>query len=242
MVPAMKRLKIWILSFFSLPFYLFGSSITDRLQSADTGAFIVMEQERNLSLLHFHSQYNHTFLFEEITAPSFICDKIPFDWKDWVKKGAPGNTSWKLYSLDTKTGIVTSVYCAKTKRFLSTDSLNAFFAVLCNLPLKEVSYEKRLASSASAKPGQVGDQKPWSPPATFEGASVNDSSFSLSSAVWPKDTTALSGQTLFAYFDESRPSFPFPFWIQMGKSVKIKLKTVDGGFGLISPLKLKPKK
>ncbi|PCI76137.1 hypothetical protein COB21_04740 [Candidatus Aerophobetes bacterium] len=231
----MNRLKNYILILCSFPLLLCATSIQDRLKTAETGSYIVTEQGRNTTLLHFHSKNNHILLFEEITAPSFICDKIPFDWKSWVKKGAPGSSSWILYTLNLDQGNITTCYCVKNNQALSSKNLNIFFSVLCNLPLQLVSEEKRIATSATPKPGQVGTKIFWSPPQTFEGKLNKNAPFELFSAKWPKDKTPLSGETLFAYFDKSKPTFPFPFWIQAGKALKVKIKTIDAGTEMISP-------
>lgn len=234
----MTWLKKGLLALLMLPIGAFATSIQTKLEKASTGSYVVTQQGRNTSVLHLHSKIGNTLLFEEITAPSFICDKISFDWKKWVANHAPGHTSWILYSLDLNASKITTCYSVDSQHYLSTQSLNAFFTTLCQLPLKEVSDQKRLQSSASMKPGEVGKQKPWSPPKTFEGVKEADTSFNLLSASWPKDTTPLSNETILAYFDATRPDFPFPLWVQAGTGVvKVKMRVIDAGYKMVSPAK-----
>ncbi|MEM8728257.1 MAG: hypothetical protein AAGE99_06160 [Chlamydiota bacterium] len=157
------------------------------------------------------------------------------DWIEWIKKGAPGHTSWILYRVDTEKKCVTDCYSPTRKAWIPTDEMDAFFIPLISLELRLLSKQDRLRKGATARPGTIGSRH-WGPPQVKRGKKVNEPRYDVYTTKWPHDSSNLSGKRIVFYFDEREKQFPFPYWIQARDgAVKFKIRAIDSGTGLSSP-------
>ena len=55
---------------------------------------------------------------------------------------------------------------------------------------------------------------------------------------WPKDHSELSQKVIDLYFDRDEPSFPFPYWIEVGDTQNVyKIRVINSGIIKDSPIK-----
>ncbi|WP_194847041.1 hypothetical protein [Candidatus Neptunochlamydia vexilliferae] len=226
-------MKTFFFLFIFLAHSLFGLTLKDKFEVAEVGSYIVTEQNQLVSLLHLHTVRDHKLIFEEISIPLHKAKKI--DWKRWVEKGSPGNTSWILYEMDLEKGAVTECYSVTRKAWVRTEEMNAFLIPLFSLKLQALSEEERFQKGATATPGKVG-HRPWGPPQTIEGKKIKDPEYDVYTTRWPHDESDLSDKPIVLYFDKSHPTFPFPYWMQIRDgALKFKMRALDSGSGLYSP-------
>lgn len=226
-------MKIWLICFIFAAQTLFGFTLQDKFKQAETGTYIVTEQNGLVSLLHLHSIKETCLLFEEISIPLHQAKKI--NWTTWVQNGAPGHTSWILYEVDTEKKCVTECYSLTRKAWIPTDEMDAFLVPLISLQLDFLSEEDRLQKGATARPGNI-SAKPWGPLQVKNGKKVKDPQYNVYTAKWPHDSTDLSGKQIVLYFDKQDEAFPFPYWLQARDgAVKFKMRALDSGINLSSP-------
>ena len=226
-------MKVWLICFIFIAQNLFAFTLQEKFDQAEPGSYIVTEQNELVSLLHLHSKKDHRFLFEEVSTPFHQSKKI--DWVEWIKKGAPGHTSWILYEVDTEKRCVTECYSLTRKAWIPTDEMDAFLIPLISLELHFLSEEDRLQKGATARPGTI-SSRPWGPPQVRHGKKVKDPQYDVYTAKWPHDSSDLSGKQIVLYFDKNEEQFPFPYWLQARDgALKFKMRAVDSGTGLTSP-------
>ncbi|MDN3509105.1 MAG: hypothetical protein P0S93_03705 [Candidatus Neptunochlamydia sp.] len=226
-------MKFCLVCFIFIAQNLFAFTLQEKFDQGEPGSYIVTEQNELVSLLHLHSKKDHRCLFEEVSIPSYQSKKI--DWADWIKKGAPGHTSWILYEVDIEKKCVTECYSLTRKAWIPTDEMDAFLIPLISLKLHFLSEEDRLQKGATARPGTV-SSRPWDPPQVRHGKKVKDPQYDVYTAKWPHDSSNLSGKQIVLYFDKNEEQFPFPYWIQARNgALKFKMRAVDSGTGLSSP-------
>ena len=226
-MPSMVKILICFI-FASFP--LFSFSLKDKLSQAEEGAYIVTEQRGLISLLHLHTKKEGEMVFEEISVPNHLIPSM--GWKEWVRKGAPGHTSWTLYTIDTKTTSLTQCYSKSRKAWLPTNEVSSFFVPMIHLTLHPLSETDRLKRGASSNPGAV-QSRLWGPPQVIDGKRIPAPEYTVYTAKWPTDHTPLSGKMIVVYFDNKRPNFPFPYWVQIREgAAKFRLRAIDSGIGL----------
>lgn len=236
------HMKTQLITLFILPFTLcFGLNLKEKFAQAETGSFIVTEQNKTYTLLHIHSLDPEELLLEEISIPSHLVTSS--DWKQWVETGAEGHTSWILYAVDLSENRVTECYSFTRAAHLPTKSLDAFLTTLLHLDLTFLPDAERLQTGPTARPGQVGSSKPWGPPMFREGKKVHAPSYKVYTATWPQDQSELSGKKVVLYFDQEHENFPFPYWMQAREGgLKFKMRATESGKGLKSPKKSLPRR
>ena len=208
----------------------FCMSLKERLLNSSPGTFIVTEQNKTYTLLHIHSLDQNEILFEEISVPVSLTPGK--NWKTWVNKGAPGHTSWLLYSIDLLENQAVECYSFTQESHLPIEGSASFLTTLLDLNLTPLTDKERFMRGATAKAGEV-NYKPWNPPIIQNGKRVEGASCDVCKTTWPKDDSPFSGKRLFLYFDEQDKSFPFPYWIEMSeKGFKFKIRVIDSGKGL----------
>lgn len=81
-------MKIWIICFIFVTQSLFAFTLQEKFEQAETGSYIVTEQNELVSLLHLHSQKDHCLLFEEISIPLHQAknqlDRVGSKWSSWT--------------------------------------------------------------------------------------------------------------------------------------------------------------
>ena len=89
---------------------IFGSDRTlqERVKTANSGDYVVVEANKLISLVALRSVTPHTLILEEISLPANA--KRPSSWSEWLQKRAPGHTSWTMIEIDLNTHEVLECY------------------------------------------------------------------------------------------------------------------------------------
>lgn len=190
-----------------------------------------------ITLIAIHSISPHSLIIEEISAPShhFKNRSSGGFWIDWVKKRAPGHTSWAMLEIDLHSNQVIECYSFSRGAWVQLSSQESLFSTLLQLPLKEISKEKRRRIGPPPGDGETDTRKIWEPPMVFEGKKKENVHFDAFEGVWPEDGSELAGKTISLFFDKEI-HFPLPFWIQVEASHgTTQVRTIDAGRKFASP-------
>jgi hypothetical protein len=168
---------------------------------------------------------------EEVSSPS-----APPSWKEWIAKGAPGHTSWVLYTVDLKKNRLKECYSFSNKTWISLENSEDFLSRLLTLPLAKMLREERRRIGPPPLAGEVDRRSVWNPPILIEGKKNEKSSFDVFKAKWPDDGTLLALCTIELYFDATRPTFPFPYWVEIkSPHYAMPIRAIDSGVAIQSP-------
>lgn len=208
-----------------LPYSLIAESVKSQFLNGKAGDYVVFEQSRMCTLFHIHSINEHVLTLEEIGLPSY---KKPKSYKEWVKSGGNGASSWNIYEIDLKNNRILESFDFSKKSFFTPAP---FLLNLINLSLEEWSGRPRIGP-----PPMLGDfegRKLWNPPCVLEGKKIKKQAMEAYISKWPKDQSPLSEQNLTLYFVKD---FPFPYWIEINDpEMTYKLRAIDSGHGMQSP-------
>jgi hypothetical protein len=232
LLSDMKEI-LYCLSLFFLT-YLHADSLKNRFKQAQIGDYIVTAQESSYCLLFIRS-ISDQVLLEEICVPEKQIDLKKINWRTWITSKAPGHTSWHLYTIDLKTGKLIDCFSLSKKEWISLENQEQFFAQLFQLELEPTPDQerKRIGPKTSSESDQ---RKIWSPPLIQDGKKHKEPAFAVMHTHWPSDTSPLSGCRIELYFDSKRPSFPFPYWIEVkSPHYAYKVRIVDSGHHLNLP-------
>lgn len=225
-------MKLWLTYFIFAASFLYPFSLKEKFEQGEEGSFIVTEQNQLISLVHLHTKKGSKLLFEEISIP--LHQGKSLEWKTWVKKGAPGHTSWILYEVDLEKNQVTECYSCSRKSWIPVEEMASFLIPLISLKLDYLSENIRTQTGPTQRPGTI-QSKPWSPPQVIDGKKIQDPNYDVFTAKWPADHTELSGKSIVLYFDKNQLEFPFPYWLQVRDGgLKFKMRALDSGSGLTS--------
>lgn len=214
-------------------------TLKEKIMNARSGDYIVTEQAKTYSLLLIRLLTGSTLTLEEISIPEDKIDLKKTTWREWVKKRAPGNTSWIIYTIDLDKNKLINSYSYSKKGWLYIDESEYFFAKLLTLPLQRTPEDQKRRIGPPPLSGEVDNRSAWFPPMFYEGKKVENAVFDTRYTKWPEDDSRLSGSIIDLYFDARNNLFPFPFWIEVKDGhFTFKIRTVDGGRDLISPLPL----
>lgn len=220
---------LFILIFFATS-YASETTLLDRLSQGQSGDFIVVEANKTITLLALRSSNAHTLLLEEISAPS---PKIaPRDWNDWLKKRAPGHTSWSMMEIDLTNKEVVEAYSFTRGTWITISSNQSFLAGLIHLPMKAMDRERLRRIGPPPMEGEADLRKIWTPPLFVEGKQIKPE-FEAFETTWPQDGSELAGKTMDLYFDQETRCC-FPYWIQVDAGqITVTLRAIDSGHKLI---------
>lgn len=232
-----------LLTWITISSSCFCMTLSDKLQTAQTGDYIVALLNKNYALISIHSLDKNHLIFEEISVPYSALGRSP-NWKDYIKNNAPQATSWILYEISLKTGQMTECYNVLNDSFLDLSSFNSILSKLIYLQLETVPLKDQRRIGISSSLEGFDTRKIWKPKQIFEGEVQKNPEFFVYRTIWPKDDSIISGKTLELYFDAKRNSFPFPFWMQVKDTsdASFKLPIVDGGHSLQSPILEMPRR
>lgn len=228
-------MKYWIL-FLLLLFPLAGHALTlkERFYKSHPGDYIVTLQAKNYSLLRVHTIKESSLILEEITIPEQEFNPRAMTWREWVKRGVPGNTSWVLYEIDLEKNALVKCFSKKKMALIFPEESDYLFPKFLTLQLRTLGEEDR---KKVGPPPQEGPdhRKIWSPILTIDGKTIPKPKYTVLQAKWPDDGTLLASCILEFYLDENRP-FPFPYWIEIKSThYGLKVRAIDSGTGLPSP-------
>ena len=213
---------------------LFSLSLKDKFMMGECGSYLVSEQNELVTLLHLHSKHEDLLIFEEVTLPLHAAKEIT--WKKWLESGAKGHTAWILYEVDLQKRRVLRTFSVTEQAWIRADEIESFLIPFLFMELTPLSDGERIKKSPSPKAGEL-ETRFWAPPQVLEGIKQEDPLYDVFCSRWPNDASELAGQTLIFYFDQNRKEYPFPYWIQVREGViKFKIKALDSGRGLFSPI------
>lgn len=232
-MKAIFYFALIFISLFSTPLPAVSQNILNqRLSKARPGDFFVAEADRMISVLAVRSVTDHSIILEEITAPSSALTPLPSSWKEWLKKRAPGHTSWSMLEIDLKEHQLLECYSFTRATWLHLSSHNSFIPTLLGLSLHPVPKEELKRIGPAPIDGEPDLRQIWKPPLIVHGKTLSDTQFSVYRAEWPQDNSQLSGNNVSLYFDQKGRT-PFPVWIQIDTThASASLRILDTGHNL----------
>jgi hypothetical protein len=210
--------------------------LRDNLQRAQPGDYIVISSNKTQTLMHIYAKQNQVLTIEEIAVPE---SKRSSDlgWKEWVRQGAPGNTSWVMFDIDLRTGQMLRYYSFTKKNWFEIPEADNLLSKLLNLKFVKIPDDAR--KRVGPKPTSGPDLRPlWQPRMTVEGKPVQGVPFDAWRTKWPRDGSDLSGKTIEVYLPRDSQRYPayFPYWLQINGVIgKAKIRIIDSGSRLQSP-------
>jgi hypothetical protein len=210
--------------------------LKERFREAQPGDYIVTAQENSYSLLIVRS-VSDRLLLEEISVPEKQIDLKSVNWHEWLMRRAPGHTTWTFYTLDLKEGRLLDCFSYSKKEWVCLENQEQFLARLLQLELQPTpdKERKRIGPKGSEETDQ---RKLWNPALICEGKKSERAVFTVMHTQWPEDGSPLSDCRVELYFDHARPTFPFPYWIEVkSPHYAYKVRAIDSGHHLTSPLK-----
>lgn len=243
MNPIWRQVFLRFLSFLllavALPLY--GADeihLRDNLGLARKGDYLVTAQGKMATMLHIFDRSPNTLAIEEISIPMAQLPCSFEGWKQWMKIGAPGNTSWMVYVIELKSGNMQQCYSITKRSWVNISQANNFLTTLLNLPFTLIpDWQKKKAGPPPLL--GVPDRRPaWQPRMIVEGKEVAGVLFNAWRAHWPKDGSILSNKTIEVYLPQDNAKYPsyFPYWLQISGVVgKAQIHIIDSGHEMASP-------
>ncbi len=206
--------------------------LKERLKRAKNGDFFVAEANKMTSLLIVRSITSTSVILEEITAPASTLNPRPASWGEWIKKRAPGHTSWSMIEIDLQSHQLLECYSFTRSAWMQLSTQDSLIPTLLGLPLKPVAEKNLRRIGPQPMDGEADIRQVWKPPLIINGLKVPDAEFTVFEALWPRDGSQLSGNKVSIYFDRSNLT-PFPSWIQIETAHAAgSLRIIDAGKGL----------
>lgn len=228
-------LTSWIMGA-AAPLQAEGLILRDNLQRAQPGDYIVISSNKTQTLMHIYAKQNQILTIEEIAVPESKRSS-EVGWKEWVQKGAPGNTSWVMFDIDLRSGQMVRYYSFTKKNWFEIPDADNFLSKLLNLKFTKIPDNSR--KRIGPKPTSGPELRPlWHPRMIVEGRSIQGVVFDAWHTKWPRDGSDLSSRTIEVYLPRDSQRYPayFPYWLQINGAVgKAKIRIIDSGNQLQSP-------
>lgn len=208
----------------------------ERITKAKNGDYFVIEANKMITLIAVRASNPHTLLIEEISAPSqnFPKQFEPGFWTEWVKKRAPGHTSWAMIEIDLHTSQILECYSFSKGAWLQLSPIESLFSTLLQLSLEPISLDKRRKIGPPPLNGEADMRQLWEPNLIFEGKKKTTTVEAFETE-WPSDGSELAGKSLSLYFGKEG-QYPFPLWIQVeAAGGTAQVRTIDMGRNFLSP-------
>lgn len=232
----MRKLLFFVLFCFISIFAHASMTLKQRLLKGNEGDFIVTSQGGSYSILLVRKIASNRLILEEISAPENSINIEKISWREWVKNNAPGAASWIALTIDLEKNTITQCYSHLQRQWLFLEKSDYLFGQLLLLDLSPTKERERKRIGPTPSAGEEDRRKLWMPQLIRDGKKITPSKVEVLRAVWPSDKTRLAGCIIELYLD---PSFPFPYWIEVQSSIyTFKMRTVDSGSGLNSPMPL----
>lgn len=212
--------------------------LRNNLRLAQPGDFLVISTNKTQTLLHIHEKKNQTLTIEEVAIPENK-RSANLSWKEWMRQGAPDNTSWVMYDVDLNTGKMSRYYSFTKKNWFEIPDADNFLSKLLNLKFTSIPEEARKRIGPKIKSGPE-FRAIWNPRLVIEGKTIPNVKFDAWRTKWPCDGGDLSGKVIEVYLPSDRERYPsyFPYWLQINGAVgKAKVRIVDSGSQLQSSKK-----
>jgi hypothetical protein len=239
----MKKFVLTFICILCLSPLLGNISLREKLAGAKVGDFIVSEMNNSLSLIRIFEVTGDTVIVEEITFSQKEKKQGFTEWENWLKENAPGHTSWLLIEFDLKEGAILECFSFYRDAWLNLTSEDSFLLKLMNLSLSPIPKERQKKIGTAPRDG-LDKRKVWTPPLYYNGTKEKKPKFAPYEVLWPSDGSPLAAKKIEFYFDDNRPSFPFPYWgkISNAADAAYKFRVIDSGEGLSSPMKTLPRR
>lgn len=227
--------------FLLLPFCLFSQetiSLKDNLDHAQKGDYIVISQGKSFILFHIFDHQKDTLTVEEVTIPSTFATQNVTSWKSWLEDCAPYNTSWVLYQIDLKEGVMKNYYSFTKQGWYQVPQADNFLQTLLHLKLSPLPTASRPKIGHLPRHAAKDTRPLWQPKMVFEGKTLEGIPFNAYQTEWPKDGSPLSGKTVELYLPSEPGNYPnyFPYWLQVkGTLAQGKVRIIDSGKNARSP-------
>lgn len=230
----MKWTLTFIFVFFGFTLVAEEIVLKNNLQQAKPGDYLVISCNKTLTLMHMANKEDHVLTIEEIAVAE---NHQPSNWKEWVSKDAPGNTSWVKYEIDLTSGKMLRYYSYTKKNWYEISDADNFLSKLLTLKMSKIG--DRARKRVGPKPFSGPDMRPlWQPRLIVEGKPIEGVEFDAWKTDWPKDGSDLSNKTIEVYLPRDSQRYPsyFPYWLQINGAVgKAKIRIIDSGSQLKSP-------
>lgn len=218
-------------------------TLKDKFTHAEPGDYIVTEQSKNYSILFVRAINNHSIILEEISGPIKEIDVTKTSWQEWIAARAPGHTSWISYEIDLDSNHLKESFSYTQNGWLFVQDSDYLLAKLLTLKLDRVREVERKRIGPAPSSGESDTRAIWNPSVVIDGKKTGNPKSEVWRGKWPDDKTLLAGCGIDLYFDSERPTFPFPYWIEIQSShYALKVRAIDSGTGLSSPMPLLPHK
>jgi len=206
--------------------------LKERLKRAQSGDFLVAETNQMISVLVIRAVTPHSIVLEEITAPVAALDPKPSSWGEWIKKRAPGHTSWSMVEIDLQSHQLLECYSFSRNAWLQLSTQDSLIPTLLGLPLMPVAERNLRRIGPQPMDGEPDVRKVWKPSLVVNGQKIQDAEFAVFETLWPRDGSQMAGNKVSLYFDKSNRT-PFPAWIQIETTHATgSLRILDAGSGL----------
>jgi hypothetical protein len=212
--------------------------LLDNLKQAKAGDFIVTAQNKTYTLLLVRQKTDRVLCFEEITVPAAKLPKHFLSWRSWAEGGAPGHTSWILYTVNLLNGATEQAFSFTKNKWFTTPQGQNFLSTMLNLPLKSIPEKERRKIGARSSSDAPDRRSSWQPRLIVDGHVIPGVHFTAWQTHWPKDGSELANKSIEIYIPQESYKYPsyFPYWLQVsGWAGKAKIRIVDSGSQLISP-------
>jgi len=214
-------------------------TIKNRLAHSSPGDYVVTEQGGTYSLMLIRSVDEMHLILEEVSVQPSNIDLKKINWKKWVENGAPGAISWSSMVFDLSKSQLTQCYSHLDKQWFFIDDSDYFVKQLFEMPLRPTRDNERKRIGAPPNPGEIDRRRLWKPQLIREGNREKSADFEVMRTKWPADKSKLAGCIFELYLDAKNTTFPFPYWMEVQHPhYTFKIRTLDSGKGMISPMPL----
>lgn len=207
--------------------------LRQNLSKARRGDYLITLQNKTYTALVIKNKSAQELQFEEISIPTNRI--VPSQsWRNWLLQGAPGNTSWISYRVNTVSGTMTDCFSHTKNMHFEVTQADNFLTKLLNLRLTKVPLNKRKRVGPSLM-GAADTRNFWNPKLVIDGQEISGVQFAAWQTYWPNDGSELSNKMIEVYVPEEDSCYPsyFPYWLQISGVVgKAKVRIIDAGVAL----------
>lgn len=207
--------------------------LRENLDKARKGDYLVTLQNKTYTVLVIKNKSPQELQIDEISVPT---NKVPssLNWRTWILQGAPGNTSWIGYRINTLSGTMKDCFSYTKNTHFEITQADNFLTKLLNLRLTKVPLNKRKRIGPSLM-GAADTRNFWNPKLVLDGQEIKGVQFVAWQTYWPNDGSELSNKLIEVYLPQEDACYPtyFPYWLQISGVVgKAKVRIIDAGMGL----------
>ncbi|MBI5346373.1 MAG: hypothetical protein HZB76_04455 [Chlamydiae bacterium] len=232
------RLQLFFITCFFIQ-AAFGLSLKDKFLSSQKGDYIVLEQNKMISLISIYDKNLHHLILEEISIPKSNVNFVSY--KEWAQNEAPMHTSWAMYDIDLDENKLLECFSFSKGVHLDISEDESLICKLLNIPFTPIPLEKRKKIGPPPLNYEPDQRAYWNPSFNYEKKKTN-ANFDVFEIIWPSDTSELANKTLHLYFDD-KGLCPFPYFVQVNANYGfVVFKAIECGKDLKSSKSYFPKR